>query len=65
MELVDPEVTLANMRDLAARITRSMDADDGDTIQEREDCASFVALFQAFDEWRINGGFLPEAWAKP
>lgn len=60
---MDPEATLAELRTLAAKILSGSHAVTQADIVE---CAERMAeLFQAFDEWRINGGFLPEVWAKP
>ena len=49
---MDPDMTLAEIRSLTARIDH-LDEHDHDRLAE---------LITSLDEWISNGGFLPAAW---
>jgi hypothetical protein len=52
---MDPNTTLKQIRELVTRIISygSDDLDDGEEL---------ATLFEALDEWIVNGGFLPKDW---
>lgn len=56
---MDPNATLANLRDLANAIAAQGDTD----YVDKADLADEMAyIFQALDEWITKGGFRPAAW---
>lgn len=52
---MDPDATLAEIRELLADAERVGWVKDGDRLAE---------LISALDTWIINGGFLPTAWRR-
>lgn len=57
---MDPDETLTELRDLAAKI---------DTFEDEESLLAIATrqaeLFTALDDWISRSGFLPRAWRTP
>ena len=53
---MDPDVTLARLRDLAEQINRN--GGRHATVEERE----FAEWFADLDGWLTHGNFAPRAW---
>lgn len=56
---MDPDATLATMRDLRQAI---MTSTGGDEDALRSDAFELAELVEALDEWLTKGGFLPTEW---
>jgi hypothetical protein len=54
---VDPNATLARLRELARRCVQG-------ALVDRMETEEMAELFEALDTWITRGGFLPEAWAR-
>jgi hypothetical protein len=62
---MDPNTTLKEMLELAARVIRMIDHNDATLMNDFEMNASSLAeRVQALDQWMTNGGFLPEKWSQ-
>lgn len=57
---MDPEQTLAEMRELAQAIM-----EDRDAMYLNETAPALAEKFQALDDWLTARGFLPADWAHP
>lgn len=57
---MDPNVTLGNIRALAARV-RDEEMENDELFDVAQNLAEQV---QALDEWLASGGFAPAAWRK-
>jgi hypothetical protein len=55
---MDPDATLAMLRDLAESVGEYHDSDLGGVAHELAD------LFGALDQWILRGGYLPAAWER-
>jgi hypothetical protein len=56
-ETVDPDATLASLRDLYRSVLADEDSEDPRTVELAE-------RVDALDRWISCGGFLPSAWGK-
>lgn len=62
---MDPEVALGNCRHLARRLIDLQDGSESGPLVVARMAQLGVELaeqFQALDEWRMRGGFLPLDW---
>ena len=59
---MDPNATLALLRDAAALVLHLADTDDNGVL---EPVVEMAELVDALDTWLTRGGFLPDAWATP
>lgn len=58
---VDPNETLAQLRNYRWRVEMALDA--GTTLDDLEELARGLAeRVEALDNWIRGGGFLPDAW---
>ena len=54
---MDPNATLAQIRDLVAQQNGAVDLDDDDIL-------TLCERFEALDVWLTNGGFPPADWCR-
>jgi len=59
---MDPNATLARLREAIADAERAMDPESGSNDAEHESLSEITELAAALDEWLSRGGFLPDAW---
>jgi hypothetical protein len=59
---MDPDETLREIRELAAKLQGNYWEDEPDWDNELEASNRLTELVQALDEWLSKGGFPPRAW---
>jgi hypothetical protein len=72
---MDPDETLARIRELVATYNEAVDERDAEneTVKDYEGYEDTLlgvvevlpGLVEALDEWLSKGGFMPEAWRAP